>query len=209
MVASDLRTPAVANGKTLSGTGGGTRTHTAQGLRILSPYRNMLRHCIHAQKRDFKIYVARNVAPANTANLLLHNATVPETDGRRNINRTLTNPIKTTEPAQFADTNDNQHPAQPNLLKVLTGKTVQFVLLAKIPHTTHQHTSKMLLFSRHLLDKENWQSSENHCITMKRDDISRQQKGYKDGRVYRLFRDLCGWTGFRSCAAPTRCCGVG
>ena len=24
-----------------------------------------------------------------------------------------------------------------------------------------------------------------------------------------LFRDLCGWTGFRSCAAPTRCCGVG
>jgi integrase len=25
----------------------------------------------------------------------------------------------------------------------------------------------------------------------------------------RLFRDLCGWTGFRSCAAPTRCCGVG
>ena len=26
---------------------------------------------------------------------------------------------------------------------------------------------------------------------------------------FRLFRDLCGWTGFRSCAAPTRCCGVG
>ena len=25
----------------------------------------------------------------------------------------------------------------------------------------------------------------------------------------RLFRDLCGWTGFRLCAAPTRCCGVG
>jgi hypothetical protein len=26
--------------------------------------------------------------------------------------------------------------------------------------------------------------------------------------VFGLFRDLCGWTGFRSCAAPTRCCGM-
>ncbi len=24
-----------------------------------------------------------------------------------------------------------------------------------------------------------------------------------------LFRDLCGWAVFRSCAAPTRCCGIG
>ena len=33
-----------------------------------------------------------------------------------------------------------------------------------------------------------------------------------EGRMvdfFGLFRDLCGWTGFRSCAAPTRCCGVG
>ena len=32
---------------------------------------------------------------------------------------------------------------------------------------------------------------------------------YKDIAENGLFRDLCGWTGFRSCAAPTRCCGVG
>ena len=31
----------------------------------------------------------------------------------------------------------------------------------------------------------------------------------QDRQFFWLFRDLCGWTGFRSCAAPTRCCGVG
>jgi hypothetical protein len=54
-----------------------------------------------------------------------------------------------------------------------------------------------------------WTADFAALIALRCEGFSLSPSGETANVPHGLFRDLCGWTGFRLCAAPTRCCGVG